>query len=93
MKMVTTTELPFTFFKKGKVRDIYELKNNLLLIATDRISAFDYVLPNPIPYKGVCLTQISSFWFDFFIIKKATRCKDFYKFFIIVFCHCIVKLC
>jgi phosphoribosylaminoimidazole-succinocarboxamide synthase len=66
MKMVTTTELPFTFFKKGKVRDIYELKDNLLLIATDRISAFDYVLPNPIPYKGVCLTQLSLFWFDFF---------------------------
>jgi phosphoribosylaminoimidazole-succinocarboxamide synthase len=66
MKIVTKTALPFTLFKKGKVRDIYELKENLLLIATDRISAFDYVLPNPIPYKGVCLTQLSLFWFDFF---------------------------
>lgn len=51
--------------KKGKVRDIYKVDDKLLLVATDRISAFDYILPNPIPLKGVILTQISSFWFDF----------------------------
>ncbi len=66
MEIVTKTDLPFKAFKKGKVRDVYEFKNSLLLIVTDRISAFDYVLPNLIPYKGVCLTQIARFWFDFF---------------------------
>ena len=50
---------------RGKVRDIYELPNGLLFIATDRISAFDYVLPNPIPDKGRVLTQISLFWFQY----------------------------
>lgn len=53
-------------FKRGKVRDVYEVDDNLLIVATDRISAFDVVLPTPIPYKGEILTQISLFWFDFF---------------------------
>ena len=66
MSIVTDTNLPLKIFKKGKVRDIYDINDSLLLIVTDRISAFDYVLPDPIPYKGVCLTQISKFWFDFF---------------------------
>ncbi|MFC1892718.1 phosphoribosylaminoimidazolesuccinocarboxamide synthase [Chloroflexota bacterium] len=52
-------------FKKGKVRDIYELDNLLLIIATDRISAFDVVLPNGIPQKGEILTALSIFWFGF----------------------------
>ena len=51
-------------FKKGKVRDVYEFDNKLLIIATDRVSCFDYILPTPIPDKGKLLTQISSFWFD-----------------------------
>ncbi len=51
--------------KKGKVRDVYEVENNLLIISTDRISAFDVVLPTPIPYKGEILNQLSIFWFDF----------------------------
>ena len=50
--------------RRGKVRDIYELGNQLLLVASDRISAFDWVLPNDIPDKGRVLTQISGFWFD-----------------------------
>lgn len=50
--------------RKGKVRDIYDLGENLLFIATDRISAFDVVLPTPIPQKGVLLNQISLFWFE-----------------------------
>lgn len=54
-----------SLFKKGKVRDIYELEDKLLIVATDRISAFDYVLPSLIPYKGKVLTQLSSFWFDY----------------------------
>jgi phosphoribosylaminoimidazole-succinocarboxamide synthase len=48
---------------RGKVRDIYDLGEHLLIVATDRISAFDVVMPNPIPGKGVILTQISKFWF------------------------------
>ena len=51
--------------KRGKVRDIYDLGDKLLIIATDRISAFDVVMANGIPYKGIVLTQISKFWFDF----------------------------
>jgi phosphoribosylaminoimidazole-succinocarboxamide synthase len=50
--------------RKGKVRDIYDLGDTLLLIATDRISAFDVILPDPIPGKGVLLTQMSTFWFN-----------------------------
>jgi len=51
--------------KRGKVRDIYDLNDKLLIVATDRISAFDVVMANGIPYKGIILTQISKFWFDF----------------------------
>jgi len=51
-------------FRKGKVRDIYDLGDKLLFIATDRLSAFDYVLPNGIPCKGKVLTSLSSFWFN-----------------------------
>lgn len=64
-EVVAGTDLPFKVFKKGKVRDVYEVEDMLLMVATDRISAFDFVLPDPIPDKGVCLTQISRFWFDF----------------------------
>ncbi|GAG95600.1 unnamed protein product, partial [marine sediment metagenome] len=52
-------------FRKGKVRDIYQIGGNLLIIATDRISAFDVVMPNGIPDKGKILTALSNFWFDF----------------------------
>ncbi len=68
MKPVMETNLKeFKLVKKGKVRDIYEYdENHLLMIATDRISAFDFVLPNGIPDKGKILTKISIFWFNFF---------------------------
>ena len=66
MGVVTKTDLPLKVFKKGKVRDVYETNDELLLIVTDRISAFDFVLHEPIPKKGICLTQISKFWFDYF---------------------------
>ena len=52
-------------FKKGKVRDVYDLGDKLLIIASDRISCFDVVLPTPIPDKGKILTQISLFWFSY----------------------------
>jgi phosphoribosylaminoimidazole-succinocarboxamide synthase len=52
-------------FKKGKVRNVYEIDDKLLIVATDRISAFDWVLPSLIPCKGKVLTQLSKFWFDF----------------------------
>ena len=51
--------------KKGKVRNVYEVDDKLLIVATDRISAFDWVLPSLIPFKGKVLTQLSKFWFDF----------------------------
>jgi len=51
--------------KRGKVRDIYDLGDSLLIIATDRLSAFDVIMTNGIPYKGQILTQISKFWFEY----------------------------
>lgn len=51
---------------RGKVRDIYDAGDNLLMVASDRISAFDYILPDEIPFKGEVLTRISEFWFDKF---------------------------
>ena len=61
------TDFPeLELYASGKVRDVYRLDNeHLLFIATDRISAFDYVLATGIPHKGRVLTQISLFWFDF----------------------------
>ncbi len=65
-KTIGEMELPgFKLFKKGKVRNVYEVGDNLLIVATDRISAFDYVLPSLIPYKGKVLTRLSKFWFEF----------------------------
>lgn len=64
--MLTQSELPtLTLHARGKVRDIYEVGKDLLFIASDRISAFDHILPVGIPEKGIVLTQLSLFWFDF----------------------------
>lgn len=64
--MLTQSELPtLTLHARGKVRDIYEVGQDLLFIASDRISAFDHILPVGIPEKGIVLTQLSLFWFDF----------------------------
>jgi len=57
-------------FRRGKVRDVYDLGDKLLIVSTDRISAFDVIMPNGIPYKGKVLTALSIFWFDF--IKDVT---------------------
>ncbi|MCD6583939.1 MAG: phosphoribosylaminoimidazolesuccinocarboxamide synthase, partial [Candidatus Omnitrophica bacterium] len=65
-KVIKFTRLPdIDFFKRGKVREIYDLGDKFLMIATDRISCFDVVLPTPIPYKGKVLTKLSAFWFEF----------------------------
>jgi phosphoribosylaminoimidazole-succinocarboxamide synthase len=60
------TDLPgLSLLGRGKVRDVYTLDDRLLIVATDRISAFDYILATGIPDKGRILTQLSVFWFDF----------------------------
>jgi phosphoribosylaminoimidazole-succinocarboxamide synthase len=64
MADILETTLPLPLFYRGKVRDTYTVDDKLLLITTDRISAFDVVLPNGIPDKGKVLTQISEFWFN-----------------------------
>ena len=62
---VSETDFPeLKLLKRGKVRDIYDLGDYLLMVVSDRISAFDVVMPEPIPDKGIILTQISFFWFD-----------------------------
>lgn len=62
--VITQTNFPgLTLLNRGKVRDIYDFSDSLLIVATDRISAYDVIMPNGIPYKGKVLTQISGFWF------------------------------
>jgi phosphoribosylaminoimidazole-succinocarboxamide synthase len=62
--VLTETALDLPLAARGKVRDIYDLGDKLLIVATDRISAFDAVLPTGIPDKGLVLTQLSAFWFE-----------------------------
>jgi len=64
MQTIVETNLPFKLKNRGKVRDVYDLEDKLLMIATDRISVFDVILPTTIPYKGIILTQLSNFWFN-----------------------------
>ena len=63
--VILQTNIPNTSPKRGKVRDIYDLGNSLVIAASDRLSAFDVIMKSGIPYKGAVLTQISKFWFDF----------------------------
>jgi len=58
------TNIPLPMFKKGKVRDVYDLGDTLLIVCTDRISAFDVVFPNGIPHKGEALNRLSAYWFN-----------------------------
>lgn len=62
--VIQTDFADLKLLKRGKVRDMYDLGDQLLMVATDRISAFDVVMPDPIPDKGIILTQISLFWFE-----------------------------
>jgi phosphoribosylaminoimidazole-succinocarboxamide synthase len=66
--IIETNFTNLKLFAKGKVRDIYEVGEHLLLVSTDRLSAFDVIMAQGIPYKGIVLTKISEFWFEF--------CKD-----------------
>src|SRR6476659_3614687 len=75
------SNLPYPV-RRGKVRDVYDLGDALLIIATDRISAYDVVMPNGIPDKGKILTALSLFWFDKFAHSFenhliATRVSDY----------------
>src|SRR5450432_3379946 len=63
MPSSTLSTLPLPVFIRGKVRDVYDLGDKLLMVASDRISAFDFVLGTPVPDKGKILTQISAWWF------------------------------
>ncbi|PKN06336.1 MAG: phosphoribosylaminoimidazolesuccinocarboxamide synthase [Deltaproteobacteria bacterium HGW-Deltaproteobacteria-7] len=64
-KSIQTTEFKdLNLIGRGKVRDIYSVKNYLLIVTTDRISAFDVIMPNPVPDKGVILNRMSAFWFE-----------------------------
>lgn len=63
MQAVTQIHLPIPKFRSGKVREVFDLGDSLLMVATDRVSAFDVVLPNGIPDKGKILNQLSQFWF------------------------------
>jgi len=76
--VVLKTEIPGTKAKHGKVRDIYDLGEQLIIAASDRISAFDVIMANGIDYKGIVLTQISKFWFEFLfdIVEHHFICDD-----------------
>jgi phosphoribosylaminoimidazole-succinocarboxamide synthase len=64
-QVLSDSRLPgWPLWRRGKVRDVYDLGERLLIVASDRLSAFDVVLPTPIPDKGVVLTQLSLFWFE-----------------------------
>jgi phosphoribosylaminoimidazole-succinocarboxamide synthase len=64
MSVLLETNLPIPLFRRGKVRDVYDLGDKLLIVSTDRVSAFDVVLPCGIPDKGKVLNQLSAFWFE-----------------------------
>jgi len=77
--ILTTDFKDLKLYKRGKVRDVYDLGDKLLIVSTDRISCFDVVLPTGIPYKGRVLTSLSCFWFDFIgdIISHHLISSDF----------------
>ncbi|HXK45464.1 MAG TPA: phosphoribosylaminoimidazolesuccinocarboxamide synthase, partial [bacterium] len=65
MKAISDVVLPVPKIYSGKVRELFEIDSKrILIVTTDRISAFDFVLPNPIPEKGIILNQLSLFWFE-----------------------------
>lgn len=75
MDAFLSSGLPFPV-RRGKVRDVYDLGDRLLLVATDRISAFDWVMPNGIPDKGRILTQLSAFWFELLGVPNHVISQD-----------------
>ena len=86
MQVITETSIPdYPLLSRGKVRDIYEIdEDTLLIVTTDRMSAFDVVLPDPIPFKGAVLNQITLFWMNMFADQVdnhllASQVSDFPK--------------
>src|SRR5262245_26276294 len=67
---VSQTNIPGHPVRRGKVRDVYDLGDRLVIVATDRISAFDWVLPTPIPGKGRLLTQLTLFWIHILTVRN-----------------------
>jgi phosphoribosylaminoimidazole-succinocarboxamide synthase len=82
MKVITHTDLPLPLLCRGKVRDVYDYGEKLLIIATDRVSAFDVILKEPIPHKGNVLTKLSKFWFEktYKIVRNHLISTDFRNF-------------
>jgi len=80
--LLSTDFKDLKLYKRGKVRDVYDLQDKLLIVSTDRISCFDVVLPSGIPYKGRVLTGLSCFWFDFIrdIIRNHFITSDINKY-------------
>jgi phosphoribosylaminoimidazole-succinocarboxamide synthase len=76
MSALLESNLPGVPVRRGKVRDVYDLGDKLLLVATDRISAFDWVMPSGIPDKGRILTQLSAFWFDLLDVPNHVLSTD-----------------
>lgn len=76
MEALLNTDYPGLSCRRGKVRDLYDLGDRLVMIATDRISAFDWVMPNPIPGKGRILTEMSLFWFSFLGVGEQLITSD-----------------
>ena len=74
---LSRTSIPdLPLWRRGKVRDVYDLGDRLLIVTTDRISAFDVVLPTPIPAKGAVLTQLSLFWFRLCLLYTSPSPRD-----------------
>ncbi|MBS7622171.1 phosphoribosylaminoimidazolesuccinocarboxamide synthase [Candidatus Bathyarchaeota archaeon] len=63
-EILMESNYPWPLFKRGKVRDVYQMRDCLLIVSTDRVSAFDVVLPSGIPFKGWALNQLSAYWFE-----------------------------
>jgi len=73
---ISRTDIPGRPVRRGKVRDVYDLGDRLVIVATDRISAFDWVLPTPIPGKGRLLTQMTLFWFHILTVRNHLLSTD-----------------
>src|SRR3954451_15143345 len=76
MRTLLESHVPGYPCRRGKVRDVYDLGDRLVLVATDRISAFDRVLPTPIPDKGRVLTALTVFWLDFLRVPNHLLSTD-----------------
>ncbi len=70
--MIQSSMDTLSLIGRGKVRDIYQIEDKLIVVSTDRLSAFDVVLPDPIPHKGHVLNQLSVFWMKRLVILRLT---------------------